>query len=278
MSSRGIDTARRAPEERGALCELEISPGPPLVSILVPTLDEERELPRLLDHLAALDGRWELIVSDGGSRDATRRIAREHPSRPRVIEQRGGRAAQLNAAARAATGDVLLFLHADSRLPADAYGSLAAPGARPMSRAATSLCASTAAAVRARARRGLPSAAPPRLLLRRLVGVGAARDVRRARRLPRDPDHGRLRLRPAPGAQRCRDALPARPRDDVGAALADDRHRAYGAGMVRDPLAVRRGRAAAAGSRACTGWCADGGVLSPACASSSWRPGPSIQT
>jgi cellulose synthase/poly-beta-1,6-N-acetylglucosamine synthase-like glycosyltransferase len=42
-----------------------------------------------------------------------------------VVEARGGRAAQLNAAARAATGDVLLFLHADSRLPCDAYASLA---------------------------------------------------------------------------------------------------------------------------------------------------------
>jgi glycosyltransferase involved in cell wall biosynthesis len=41
-----------------------------------------------------------------------------------VIEAVGGRAAQLNAGARAATGDVLLFLHADSRLPPDAYASL----------------------------------------------------------------------------------------------------------------------------------------------------------
>jgi len=97
----------------------------PLVSILVPTFDEQCELPALLDHLAALHGRWELIVADGGSRDATREIARAHPARPRVIEQRGGRAAQLNAATHAATGDILLFLHADSRLPCDAYASLA---------------------------------------------------------------------------------------------------------------------------------------------------------
>jgi rSAM/selenodomain-associated transferase 2 len=97
----------------------------PLVSVVVPTLDEERELPLLLDHLAALHGRWELLVADGGSRDATLEIARVHRARPRVIEQRGGRAAQLNAAARAAGGDLLLFLHADSRLPRDAYASLA---------------------------------------------------------------------------------------------------------------------------------------------------------
>jgi rSAM/selenodomain-associated transferase 2 len=124
--------------ERGAVCELgtleAVSNQPrctstnrhtPVVSILIPTLDEERELPRLLDHLAALHGHWETILADGGSRDRTREIARDHRLRPRVIEQGGGRAAQLNAAARHATGDVLLFLHADSRLPRDAYASLA---------------------------------------------------------------------------------------------------------------------------------------------------------
>jgi rSAM/selenodomain-associated transferase 2 len=97
----------------------------PLISILIPTLNEERQLPQLLDHLAALHGRWELIVADGGSRDATLPIARAHRIRPHVVEHAGGRAAQLNAAACAATGDVLLFLHADSRLPRDAYASLA---------------------------------------------------------------------------------------------------------------------------------------------------------
>ncbi len=99
--------------------------GSPLVSVLVPTLDEEAELPALLDALAELPGRWEIVVADGGSRDATAAIARAHPAAPVVIDARGGRAAQLNAAARAATGDVLLFLHADSRLPRDAYASLA---------------------------------------------------------------------------------------------------------------------------------------------------------
>jgi rSAM/selenodomain-associated transferase 2 len=99
--------------------------GAPLVSILIPTLDEERELPRVLDHLAALHGSWEIVVADGGSQDATLQVARAHPARPRVVRSSGGRAAQLNAAARAARGDVLLFLHADSRLPRDAYASLA---------------------------------------------------------------------------------------------------------------------------------------------------------
>jgi rSAM/selenodomain-associated transferase 2 len=97
----------------------------PLVSVLVPTLDEARELPYLLDHLAALPGSWEVIVADGGSRDATLDIARTHPLKPRVVQQTGGRAAQLNAAAAVAGGDILLFLHADSRLPAGAHASLA---------------------------------------------------------------------------------------------------------------------------------------------------------
>ena len=141
MSSTGLDNAGHAPEERGALCEIEaavVAGGvpteprsartdrlAPLVSVLIPTLNEARELPHLLDHLAALHGTWEPIVADGGSRDESRQIAADHPLRPRVITQTGGRAAQLNAAARAATGDVLLFVHADSRLPSDAYASLA---------------------------------------------------------------------------------------------------------------------------------------------------------
>ncbi len=97
----------------------------PLVSVLIPTLDEERELPRLLDDLAELPGRWELIVVDGGSHDATTALARAHDAPSVVLDARGGRAGQLNAGARAATGDLLLFLHADSRLPCDAYASLA---------------------------------------------------------------------------------------------------------------------------------------------------------
>ena len=96
------------------------------MSVIVPTLDEERALPRLLDHLAALDGRFEVIVADGGSRDATLALARGHPLEPAVIAAPRGRARQLNAAAATARGELLVFLHADSLLPPDAYASLAA--------------------------------------------------------------------------------------------------------------------------------------------------------
>jgi glycosyltransferase involved in cell wall biosynthesis len=95
----------------------------PLVSVVVPTLQEERALPPLLDHLDALPGRFEVIVSDGGSDDGTRRIARERGAR--LIAAPRGRAAQMNAGARVCSGSIIVFLHADTRLPMTAYGSLA---------------------------------------------------------------------------------------------------------------------------------------------------------
>ena len=80
--------------------------------MVVPTLNEGRSLPGLLDHLAALPGRIEVIVADG------------HPLAPRVIAATGGRARQLNADAEASAGDILIFVHADSRLPVDAHASV----------------------------------------------------------------------------------------------------------------------------------------------------------
>ena len=95
-----------------------------LVSVIVPVLDEETTITTLLDHLAELPGNWEVIVVDGGSSDHTRPLAESHHLRPLVINGPRGRANQLNAGAARARGDVLLFLHADTRLPRDAYASL----------------------------------------------------------------------------------------------------------------------------------------------------------
>ena len=95
-----------------------------LVSVVVPTLDEAAELPGLLDHLAALPGRFEVVVADGGSRDGTAELAARHPLAPRVVHEPGGRAAQLNAGAAEAHGDPIVFLHADTRLPQTAHRSL----------------------------------------------------------------------------------------------------------------------------------------------------------
>jgi rSAM/selenodomain-associated transferase 2 len=96
----------------------------PLVSVLVPVLNEERALPEVLDHLATLPGRLEVIVADGGSGDGTVAAALAHPLAPRVVMTARGRGRQLNLAAASAAGELLVFLHADSRLPPSAYDSL----------------------------------------------------------------------------------------------------------------------------------------------------------
>jgi rSAM/selenodomain-associated transferase 2 len=95
-----------------------------LISIIVPVLDEEATVIALLDHLAALPGDSEVILVDGGSGDATPELAVKHTSQPLVVHAPAGRARQMNAGAAAARGAALLFLHADTRLPVDACGSV----------------------------------------------------------------------------------------------------------------------------------------------------------
>jgi rSAM/selenodomain-associated transferase 2 len=100
----------------------------PLVSVVVPVLDEAEGIDALLDHVAVLDdGALEVVVVDGGSRDGTADRAERHPSAPRVLRAAGpGRALQQNAGAAVAHGELLVFLHADSRLPPTALRSLRA--------------------------------------------------------------------------------------------------------------------------------------------------------
>lgn len=89
------------------------------LSIIIPTLDEAARIVATLESLGDLRRRGhEVIVADGGSRDATAALARDLADQ--VVCSPAGRAEQMNAGARAAAGDVLLFLHADSRLPAEA--------------------------------------------------------------------------------------------------------------------------------------------------------------
>ncbi|HEY4775626.1 MAG TPA: TIGR04283 family arsenosugar biosynthesis glycosyltransferase, partial [Xanthobacteraceae bacterium] len=86
------------------------------LSIIMPVLDEEATIADALGALASWRASGvEVIVADGGSRDRTVEIARAHCSH--VIVAARGRGAQMNAGAAAARGDVLLFLHADTRLP-----------------------------------------------------------------------------------------------------------------------------------------------------------------
>ncbi len=99
-----------------------------MISIIIPVLNEERALPATLQRVFAQQtdaANYEVIAVDGGSTDGTADIvARE----PRVALQvaKTGRARQMNAGARAAGGDWLLFLHADTLLPDDALQTIAA--------------------------------------------------------------------------------------------------------------------------------------------------------
>jgi rSAM/selenodomain-associated transferase 2 len=82
-----------------------------MLSVVIPALDAAETLPACLDAFAGIPDR---IVVDGGSRDATREIARAAGAR--VIEAARGRGVQLGAGAEAARQPWLLFVHADTRL------------------------------------------------------------------------------------------------------------------------------------------------------------------
>jgi rSAM/selenodomain-associated transferase 2 len=91
----------------------------PRLSIIVLMLDEAEHIGATLAALAPLRSQGvELIAVDGGSRDAS--VARCEGAVDAVLVSPPGRARQMNAGARAARGDALLFLHADTLLPADA--------------------------------------------------------------------------------------------------------------------------------------------------------------
>ncbi|MET0681532.1 MAG: TIGR04283 family arsenosugar biosynthesis glycosyltransferase [Burkholderiales bacterium] len=102
------------------------------LAIIIPALDEAAGIAATLASLQPLRAAGhEVIVVDGGSRDGTPAAAQ--PLADRVLAAARGRASQMNAGADAATGDVLLFLHADTRLPPGAdravLDGLAAAGA-----------------------------------------------------------------------------------------------------------------------------------------------------
>jgi len=87
----------------------------PYLSVVIPALNEA---PGIAETIARVQAKGiEIIVADGGSRDGTPALARHAGAA--VVETPRGRAVQQNRGADAATGRVLLFLHADTRLPAD---------------------------------------------------------------------------------------------------------------------------------------------------------------
>ena len=99
-----------------------------MISVVIPTLNEAARLPRLLGRLAAEPTPHEVVVVDGGSDDAT--VFAAHAAEARVLYAGPGRGQQLAAGADAASGDTLLFLHADSRFPAGGLARIEATLAR----------------------------------------------------------------------------------------------------------------------------------------------------
>ncbi len=88
------------------------------ISVIIPTLNEAGGILPCLHSVKNQPGEVELLVVDGGSDDGTVEAVRPHA---KVVRSERGRAVQMNSGARACTGDVLLFLHADSHLPPRAF-------------------------------------------------------------------------------------------------------------------------------------------------------------
>jgi rSAM/selenodomain-associated transferase 2 len=89
-----------------------------MITVIIPVLNEEKIIPQ---SLLALEnaGDYELIVVDGGSEDMTVPVAREFTDK--VFVTKRGRGCQMNFGAERASGDVLLFLHVDCRLPENGF-------------------------------------------------------------------------------------------------------------------------------------------------------------
>jgi rSAM/selenodomain-associated transferase 2 len=86
----------------------------PKIAVIVPSLNEERHIEGTLRSILSQDTPVEVVVVDGGSTDRSPEIAR---TLARVISGTRGRARQMNEGARHTSGDILVFLHADTRMP-----------------------------------------------------------------------------------------------------------------------------------------------------------------
>ncbi len=107
--------SERSENETGRLV---YHPAPMTIAVVIPTLNEEDTIAETLRDTAHL-GFHEIIVIDGGSTDHTRALA-EGLGLAKILNNQPGRARQLNAGVRTCRGDILVFLHADTRLPNNA--------------------------------------------------------------------------------------------------------------------------------------------------------------
>jgi len=90
----------------------------PKIFVIIPSLNEEIHIEKTLRSVIQQEGDYEVCVVDGGSTDNTVSIAKRYAC---VINSIRGRAIQMNTGARACSGDILLFLHADTILPDNAF-------------------------------------------------------------------------------------------------------------------------------------------------------------
>jgi len=90
--------------------------------VIIPALNEAKSILGSLDSIGTQQGEFEIIVVDGCSADGTADAARGHATV--ISSEQRGRAVQMNAGARQACGEVLVFLHADSCLPHNALSAL----------------------------------------------------------------------------------------------------------------------------------------------------------
>jgi rSAM/selenodomain-associated transferase 2 len=88
------------------------------ISVVIPSLNEESHIEKTLQSVTKQDGDYEFYVVDGDSSDNTVTIAKRYTT---VINSQRGRAIQMNIGAKACSGDILLFLHADTILPDNAF-------------------------------------------------------------------------------------------------------------------------------------------------------------
>lgn len=124
---------------RRAASGVEPVSGVPRISVVLPVLDEATLIESALQALAPLRAQGaELIVVDGDSRDGSAEAAAPWADQVRVVPK--GRARQMNAGAALARSDVLLFLHADTRLPAGALAAIATALATPPRRGGRTPC------------------------------------------------------------------------------------------------------------------------------------------